>query len=84
MPLPPPGDLPDPGTESMALISPALGGGFFTTSTTWAALCLYITQPQKQDEILSFVTAGVDPEGVMVSGIRQREKCCAIPIMCAS
>ena len=33
--LPPPGDLPDPGTEPLSLMSPALAGGFFTTSTTW-------------------------------------------------
>ena len=35
---PPPGDLPDPGTESTSLTSSALAGGFFTTSTTWEAL----------------------------------------------
>ena len=32
---PPPEDLPDPGTEPVSLTSSALGGGFFTTSTTW-------------------------------------------------
>ena len=31
-PCPPPGDLPDPGIELMFLMSPALAGGFFTTS----------------------------------------------------
>ena len=32
---PPPGDLPDPGMiESRSFISPALAGGFFTTSAT--------------------------------------------------
>ena len=35
---PPPGDLPDPGVEPASLMSPALAGGFFTTSTTWEAL----------------------------------------------
>ena len=35
---PPPEDLPDPGIESMPLMTPALAGGFFTTSTTWEAL----------------------------------------------
>ena len=30
-------DLPDPGIKSMSLTSPALTGGFFTTSTTWEA-----------------------------------------------
>ena len=29
---PPPGDLPDPGIEPTSLMSPALAGGFFTTS----------------------------------------------------
>ena len=38
---PPPGDLPDPGIKHATLIgfplteSPALEGGFFTTSATW-------------------------------------------------
>ena len=31
----PPGDFPDPGMEPASLSSPALAGGFFTTSTTW-------------------------------------------------
>ena len=35
LPCPPPGDVPHPGTEPTSLISPALAGGFFTTSTTW-------------------------------------------------
>ena len=37
LPCLPPGDLPDPGIEPMSLISPALAGRFFTTSTTWEA-----------------------------------------------
>ena len=35
--FPPPGNLPDPRTEPMSLASPALAGGFFTTSATWEA-----------------------------------------------
>ena len=35
MPIPSPGDLSDPGTELMSLISPALPGRFFTTSALW-------------------------------------------------
>ena len=31
LPFPPPGDLPDPGTEPMSPESPALAGEFFTT-----------------------------------------------------
>ena len=34
LPFPPPGDLPNPGSKPMPLMSPALAGGFFTTSTT--------------------------------------------------
>ena len=37
LPCPPSGDLPDPGIEPMSLMSPALAGRFFTTSTTWEA-----------------------------------------------
>ena len=36
---PPPGDLPNPGVEPESLMSPALAGGFFTTSAIWEA-CL--------------------------------------------
>ena len=33
-PCPPPGDLPNPGIESVSLKSPALAGRFFTTNAT--------------------------------------------------
>ena len=32
-----PGDLPNPGIIPMSPATPALAGGFFTTSTTWEA-----------------------------------------------
>ena len=35
LPFPLSGDLPYPGIEPMSLVSPALAGGFFTTSATW-------------------------------------------------
>ena len=35
--FPPPEDLPDPGIEPTSLKSPALAGGFFTTSASWEA-----------------------------------------------
>ena len=38
LPLPPAGDLPDPGIKPESLMSPAFSGSFFTTSTTWEAL----------------------------------------------
>ncbi|ELR52587.1 hypothetical protein M91_18885, partial [Bos mutus] len=34
LPFPPPGTLPNPGIEPVSLKSPALAGGFFTTSAT--------------------------------------------------
>ena len=37
VPLPPSGYLLDPGIKLASLMSPALAGGFFTTSTTWEA-----------------------------------------------
>ena len=37
LPCPSPGDLPKPGIKPMSLGSPALAGGFFTTSATWEA-----------------------------------------------
>ena len=41
LPFPSPGDLPDPGIEPLSLMSPALAGRFFTTSTAWEAQGLY-------------------------------------------
>ena len=35
LPFPSPGELPYPGIKPMFLLSPALAGSFFTTSTTW-------------------------------------------------
>ena len=40
LPFPSPGDLPDPGSQRISLLSPALADRFFTTSTTWEALKL--------------------------------------------
>ena len=37
LPFPLPGDLPNPGIESMSLKSPALAGRFFTNNATWEA-----------------------------------------------
>ena len=35
LPCPPPGDLPNPGSEPVSLMSPELAGMFFTIHTTW-------------------------------------------------
>ena len=37
LPYPPLGNLLNPGIEPMSLMSPALAGRFFTTSTSWEA-----------------------------------------------
>ena len=49
LPGPSPGDLPDPGIKPTSLTSPALAGGFFTTSATWAvAQCKWTLLQLKQ------------------------------------
>ena len=40
LPCPPPRDLPEPGIKPASLMSPALAGGFFTTSATWEAISI--------------------------------------------
>ena len=40
-PCPPPWDLLNPGIKPASLMSPALAGGFFTTSATWKAPVQY-------------------------------------------
>ena len=41
LPLPSPGDLPNPGIEPTSVASPALTDIFFTTSATWEAITKY-------------------------------------------
>ena len=40
--FPTPGDLLDPGIKPASLVSPALAGGFFTTSATWKGRVCFI------------------------------------------
>ena len=42
LPCPPPGDLPDPGTESLSQATPVLAGGFFTTGIMFFAMPMYL------------------------------------------
>ena len=53
----PPGDLPNLGTEPRALKSPALTGGFFTTSSTWEAPLLKGKCFKSTSEILKWAGA---------------------------
>ena len=51
LPCPTPWHLSDPGIEPLSLMSPALAGGFFTTSTTWETLYVeYIMWNARLDE----------------------------------
>ena len=50
LPCLPPGDLPDPGIEPVSLTSPALAGGFFTSSTTRSTPILKVV-PRNNEEI---------------------------------
>ena len=47
LPFPSPGDLPDPRIKPLSLTSPALAGGFFTTSPSGKPNKIYdvVTQP---------------------------------------
>ena len=40
LPCPPPGDLPHQGIQPVSLMSPALAGRFFITSTIWETHCM--------------------------------------------
>ena len=42
LPFPFTGDLPNPGIKPVSLVSPALAGGFFTTSSTWEAQITFL------------------------------------------
>ena len=41
LPLPTPGDLPDPGIKPTSLVSPALAGSVFAISSTWEDSQIY-------------------------------------------
>ena len=49
LPCPLSGDLLDPGIEPVSLTSPALAGGFFTTSAAWEPL-RQVHSPVKDEE----------------------------------
>ena len=53
LPLPPPGDLPNPEIKPASLTSPALAGGFFTTS---AIVIYYVAKNQKLSQHIFLVT----------------------------
>ena len=60
LPCPLPGDLPNPGTELMSLMSPALSGGFCTTSTLGKHNCLIkLTRPECKYLLIIYIFPSV-------------------------
>ena len=51
LPFPSPGDHPNPGVDLGSLMSPALAGGFVTTSSTW----VFYAEVQKVNYNLQFI-----------------------------
>ena len=75
LPFPSPGDLPNPGIEPVSLLSPALAGGFFTTSTTREAPTLQAESkglPSEGDKSTSPLSAVLPEEVVSHSQVRDR------------
>ena len=56
VPFPTLEELLDPGFKPTTLASPALAGGFFTTSTIWEAPCRYVSSVQLHSFDWIFVT----------------------------
>ena len=50
-PCPPPGDLPNPGTEPVPLTSPAFAGEFSATGATWDGLLLHSPRLLMQEKV---------------------------------
>ena len=63
---PPPGDLLNPGTELQFLMSPALAGGFFTTSAAWEAMIMKFSQSRdwSPQELRSYCTGNDNWNGL--------------------
>ena len=68
LPFPSAGDPPDPGIELVLLVSPALPGMSFTTSTTWEAhivlchplflICIFLATPGSMWDLSSWTRDG--------------------------
>ena len=52
LPSPPPWDLADPGIKPASLMTSALSGRFFTTSTTWEAIFIISRKLYKRSHII--------------------------------
>ena len=71
LPFPTPGDPPYSGIESASLVSPALAGRFFTTSTIWDGLRWLL-------DVLSVSPAQVwrPHRGWHTAGLKSMHPCC--------
>ena len=57
--FPPPGKLPDQGSEPVSLMCPALANGFFTATATWEAQEMqYLGALSKNDRMISVLFQG--------------------------
>ena len=71
LPFPSAGDLPDSGIELKSLMSPALAGRLFTTSTTWEHEAKgYEIKPSTQRLLLIEKSVIPDNDSVKVQHIR--------------
>ena len=62
LPCPPPGNPADREIEPTSLTSPALAGGFFTTSATEETPCGPKKEPQKETKLRRFRACGLQVE----------------------
>ena len=79
LPFPPPGDLSDPGIESVSLVSPAFTGKFFCHWITWEAplknedyelkepALSQVKQTESESESHSVVSDSLQPHGLYSS-----------------
>ena len=90
LPFPTPGDLSDLGIEPTSLISPALAGGSFTTSTIWGSrhgsghiLCVpfpfHLSQTLggrvKEAEVITQIPLDANSRFIRSSKVKQKSLC---------
>ena len=74
-----PGDLPDPRTEPTSLESPALAGGFLTTSGTWEACNHRVSRGKKKKKNSAVPKIVMEEEGDHVEDDNRRKTQLSLP-----
>ena len=69
LPWPPPRDLPGPGIKTTSLMSPALTGGFFTSSATWEAIIYHTHTYMSHMCLRVFIHTYGSPGGSVVKNL---------------